>query len=205
MRHFLVAALVLLGGCGDTARAERSTDALIIVFADGFHSGIILERSETPPALLPPESSTPWVVVHFGERRWITGEADGCWDAIRLGVASGEGGVQVDCVPWWIHTRGGTDPREQRVWVFPVSAAQVTGLRARLDSWNTPGGSRHDIRPGTCWWPSSKPWELTGNCHDFTVDLLAGAGIHVDRPLIMVAGPLRAALDRAWSRWDKEP
>lgn len=202
MRGMLVLC-ALLCGCAAHPRAAPASDALIVVFADDFHSGIIMERTEAPAAILPAKAEAPWIVVHFGERRWIRGEADGLCDAVRLGVCSGDGGVQVDAVEWWVHDRGGTERSRLRVWAFPVSRAQLAGLRARLDTWFAPGAVREPIRPGSCWWPSSRGWSVRTNCHDFTVDLLVGAGIVVDRPAIMLAGPLRAALDRAWSELDE--
>jgi len=197
----LAALCLILVGCAARPAPEPSSEALIVVFADSFHSGIVLERSQVDRRLLPP-AQAPWVAVHFGERRWISGEADGLGDAMRLVVWPGEGGVQVDGIDWWIHDRGGTEPALERVWVFTVSQQQLDRLRARLDSWIAIGATSHQIRPSTVWWPSSRAWSLRTNCHDFTVDLLAAAGIEVDQPPFMLAAPLRDALDRAWSALD---
>ena len=178
-------------------------EALVVVFADEFHSGIVLGKADVPPRLLPEQVKAPWAVVHFGERRWIRGEADGLCDALRLGLSSGDGGVQVDMIDWWVHGRGGTDRSRIRVWAFPVTRTELAGLQARLDSWVVAGATREEIRPGSCWWLASNAWTLGTNCHDFTVDLLHGAGIPVAQPPIMWAGPLRAALDRAWAERDQ--
>ncbi len=197
---------VVLCGCAAPSRPTAVSDGIVIAFADDFHSGIVLERAAAPPALLPAQvGGAPWIAFHFGERQWIRGEADGVWDALRLGVCSGDGGVQVDGVTWWVHARGGTDPSRVRVWAFPVSSAELASLQARLDSWISPGGDREPIRPGSCWWPAQRGWSVRTNCHDFTVDLLHAAGIQVDQPPIMLAAPLRAALDRAWSARDLPP
>ncbi len=205
MRLAVIVCCAAVCGCAVQPRGAASPEAVVVVFADDFHSGVVIEREATPSALLPASSSQPWVALHFGERRWIRGEADGICDAIRLGVCNGDGGVQVDAVPWWVHACGGTDPERVRIWVFPVTALALAALQARLDSWIAPGARREAIRPGSCWWPSSRAWSLRTNCHDFTVDLLRAAGIPVDQPPIMLASPLRAALDRAWAAGDLPP
>ncbi len=196
---------VMLAGCAASNRPPESSEGVVVVFADGFHSGIILERAEVPPRLLPPLAEAPWVAVHFGEQHWISGEAGGVLDALRLGLSWGDGGVQVDAIDWWVHDRGGTDTRQVRVWVFPVSRTELVGLRARLDSWVGPGAVCHPIGPSACWWPATRDWTLRTNCHDFTVDLLDGAGIRLERPPVWQASPLRAALDEAWSGRDPGP
>jgi hypothetical protein len=201
----LILLCVVLCGCAAPPRPTMTAEALVVAFADDFHSGIVLERAAAPPALLPPLATAPWIAFHFGERRWIRGEADGICDALRLGVCSGEGGVQVDAVSWWVHARGGTDPSRVRVWAFLISCAELTALQARLDSWVSPGAASEALRPGSCWWPAQRNWSVRTNCHDFTVDLLQAAGIPVDQPPIMLAAPLRAALDRAWSARDLPP
>jgi hypothetical protein len=205
MHRLLVLCLALLVGCAAPIRPPGHPDGVVVVFADGFHSGIVLERADVPPRLLPLVAEAPWVAVHFGEQRWISGEADGVLEALRLGLSGGGGGVQVDAIDWWVHDRGGTDTSEVRVWAFPVTRAELAGVRARLDFWIEPDAVRHPLRPGACWWPASRDWTLRTNCHDFTVDLLDGAGIRVGRPPIMWASPLRAALDQAWSERDPGP
>jgi hypothetical protein len=145
------------------------------------------------------------VVIHFGERRWIRGEANGMLDALRLAVWPGEGGVQIDIVPWWIHTRGGTDPSQERIWLFPVRWAELDGLFARVDAWIPPDSACERLAESTWWWTASRRWALWDNCHDFTVDLLRGAGIPVGHEPIRQAGDLRAALDEAWAERDPGP
>lgn len=193
---------LLLAGCARAPMAAPAAEALIVVFADGFHSGIVLARADVPAGLLPPQATRPWVAIHFGERRWISGQADGLCDALRLGLSAGEGGVQVDSVAWWVHDRGGTDPARVRVWAFPVARRSLEALTARLDSWIEPEAVQAQLRPGSAWWPSRRAWTLRTNCHDFTADLLSAAGIPVSTPPIMLAEPLRHALDRAWSEAD---
>lgn len=204
MRSWLVLCFALCG-CAGPSRPAAVAEATVVAFADGFHSGVILERAQAPPDLLPASAGLPWVAFHFGERRWIRGEADGLCDAVRLAACSGEGGVQVDAVPWWVHDRGGTDPSRVRVWAFPLTAAELAALKARLVAWIAPGAVREPIRPGSCWWPASRAWSLRTNCHDFTADLLLAAGIPVGQPPLMLAAPLRASLDRAWGARDQPP
>jgi hypothetical protein len=204
MRLGLLLCAVLCG-CAGQPRTVAAPEAIVVAFADDFHSGVVIERAAAPAGVLPASARAPWVAFHFGERRWIRGEADGVCDAVRLGVCSGDGGVQVDAVPWWVHARGGTDPGRVRVWAFLVTSAELSALTARLDSWIAPGADGEAIRPGSCWWPASRAWSLRTNCHDFTVDLLHAAGIPVDRPPLMLAGPLRSALDRAWAARDLPP
>ncbi len=201
MRSLLLVLCVIVAGCA-TARVQRpDPDRLVVVFADDFHSGIVLAHGDVPANLLPGDVSRPWVAVHFGEREWITGQASGMLAGMALAVDPGPGGVQIDNIDWWVHDRGGSDRQRLRVWVFPVTAGELAGLQARLASW-IDSGPPGPIRPGSCWWPSRHNWSLRTNCHDFTVDLLAGAGILVARPPIMMAGPLRDALDAAWAGRD---
>lgn len=205
MRLGLLLCVVLCGCAGQPRPAAAPPAGIVVAFADDFHSGVVVERAAAPAALLPAVARTPWVAFHFGERRWIRGEADGLCDALRLGVCSGEGGVQVDAVPWWVHARGGTDPARVRVWAFPVSAMELAALQARLADWIAPAAVSEALRPGSCWWPARRGWSLRTNCHDFTVDLLHAAGIPVAQPPLMLAAPLRAALDRAWAARDLPP
>ncbi|MCS6970857.1 MAG: hypothetical protein RMM29_01445 [Planctomycetota bacterium] len=192
-------ALAFGAGCARPAAAPPSAEALVIAFVDDFHSGVIVARERVPAWVWPRQAADPWLVLHFGERRWISGEAHGVLPALRLAFTGGEGGVQIDCVSWWRHRRGGTDPDAVRLWVFTVSrdeeAALVRCLLAWIEAREPPG----ELWTGGRWWVSTRPWTLFSNCHDFTAELLAAAGIVVERPPIMQAAPLRAALDRAWA------
>lgn len=175
---------------------------MVVAFVDGFHSGIVLAHAAAPAELLPDGELRPWIAFHFGERRWITGEASGAGDAFRLAIRPGAGGMQVDGLDWWVHDRGGTDTARVRVWAFPVTASALEGVRERLRAWVEPGAQAAELRPGSRWWPTARHWSLTGNCHDFTADILLGAGIRVDRPPIMLAAGMRASLDEAWEAQD---
>jgi len=196
----LLAAILGCAGCVRPEAAHARPAALVAVFADGFHSGVMIDRAEIPVRLLPsgPDADGGWAVAHFGERRWILGVADGCSDGLRLGLTSGDGGVQIDLVPGWRHGRGGTDREGMRLWLFPVSRAEADALVAQLEEWAPAGAPGGQIGPSTCWWPSPRRWRLGCNCHDFTAELLRSAGIPVADGLILTAAGLRAALDAAW-------
>jgi hypothetical protein len=207
VRTVLLLGILLLAGCDSEIRATmpvRPPDGLVVVFSDDFHSGIVLARADAPAELISASDARPWVAFHFGERLWITGEASGALDALKLGICTGDGGMQVDALDWWVHDRGGTDLSRERVWVFPVSAAALEGVRARLRAWIAPGSVGMPLRPGTAWWASSHAWSVIDNCHDFTAEILHGAGIEVTRPLVMLAGGLHASLDEAWALRDAE-
>lgn len=208
MRQFaiIVPAALLCGcACGGARPAVqgpvRVPAALMIAFSDDFHSGVIVSRRDVPAWILPglgraaPDS--PWVVLHFGEKRWIRGEADGILDAMRLAVLPGDGGVQVDLVPWWMHDRGGTVIERVRLWVFPLDAAQRAAFLARLDGWIDPSAGPERLAVDTCWWPARRSWTLATNCHDFTIDLLESAGVAVPWRPVHVASGLHDALDQA--------
>lgn len=200
----IILGVVLLCGCAAAPRPAQAVlpDGVVVAFVDGFHSGVVLARSAAPAELLPEGELRPWIAFHFGERRWITGQASGAGDAFLLAVRPGAGGMQVDGLDWWVHDRGGTDTARVRVWAFPATAAALEGVRARLRAWVEPGAPPAELRPGTRWWPTVRRWSLTGNCHDFTADILLGAGIRVDRPPIMLAAGMRASLDEAWELQD---
>lgn len=205
VRILLASILLLCAGCGDVARPARlvgAPDGVLVVFADGFHSGVILSRHEAPGELLPPHERRDWAAFHFGVRDWITGAAGGPVDAMLLAVHPGPGGMQVDGLDWWVHDRGGTERSRLRVWAFPVSAGELAGARACLRAWVEPGAQAEALRPGSCWWPVVHDWSLRNNCHDFTAAVLHAAGIDVARPWIMQAGGLRDALDAAWALRD---
>lgn len=211
MRLLLVlASLSVLTACAASPRPPGGQpEALVIAFVDDFHSGVILDRDAVPAGLLPLGGrSVPaarWVVLHYGERRWIRGEADGVLDALRLAVLSGEGGVQMDLVAWWRHDRGGTDPARVRLWAFPATRAEVAGVVGRLGAWIAGGETMQLLAPDSGWWRSDRAWTLGNNCHDFTVDLLAGAGLEASRPPVIQAVGLRACLDRIWAERTAEP
>lgn len=200
MKLLAACACLVAGGCAMAQpRAEGPPAGLLVAFADGFHSGVILERSQAPAELLPPDAPAEarWAVFHFGETRWMTGDAAGACAAVGLALTSGPGGLQVDLVEGWVHRRGGTDPATLRLWFAAIDQQALDGIRARLRSWASAGPSR-PLRPGSLWWPSPQRWRLSANCHDFTADALAGAGIAAWLPPIAWAAPLRSALDRAW-------
>lgn len=205
-RAGLLVAMLVLAGCASRPAPGPGADppaALVVAFSDGFHSGVLLPREDVPPRLLPPApAADAWAVVHFGERRWILGLADSCGDGLRLGLTSGDGGVEVDVVPWWRHDRGGTDPENLRTWVFPVSRAELAAVIARLEAWAPAGLPGGRIGPTTSWWESPRRWRLGCNCHDFTADLLWAGGIEVAVGPVMTAGRMHRALDRAWELRD---
>lgn len=198
-----LACTMLMVSCGAQPIRRSAHDALIVAFVDEFHSGVMLDRADVPADLLPAGGATVptsrWVVLHFGERRWIRGEADSCIDALRLTLLTGDGGVQIDLVPWLRHHRGGTDPSHQRIWMFPASRTEVAGLIARLRAWIANGTSAQFLAHDTCWWQSSHAWSLACTCHDFTRDLLDGAGIGLGRSPLILANGMRAALDQVWA------
>lgn len=201
----LLLPLVLLAACaaGPVRSAPASVDGLVVVFADDFHSGVILAQGDSPAELLPAGGMGPWVAFHFGERGFITGAAAGGADALRLGVLGGAGGVQADALTWWVHDRGGTDRAQVRVWAFPAAADELAGVRERLRAWVDPEVRPSILAPGSCWHPARRRWTLATNCHDFTADVLAGAGIRLDGTPIRMAAGLRQALDRSWSERDR--
>lgn len=203
-RALVLPLLLLLGACAPGAgRAAAPVPAgVLVVFADGFHSGVILARGDSPPELLPPGAARPWTAFHFGERGFITGAEAGAADAARLGLVGGPGGMQVDALGWWVHDRGGTDRARVRVWAFPATAAELDGVRARLRGWVDPAAAAEPLAPGSAWLPSRRRWTLATNCHDFTADILAGAGIRLRGAPIRLAGGLRQALDEAWAERD---
>lgn len=204
MRIVLAAlALVLIAGCSSRQPAAAGgPDGLLIAFADGFHSGVVVARGSAPPELLPEGDPRPWVAFHFGERGFITGESAGAGDALRLGLVGGGGGMQVDMLDWWVHDRGGTDPARVRIWVFVVPAAALAGVRERLRSWVAPGAQSAALRPGTLWWPSTRRWWLGDNCHDFTLDILRSGGLGLPWRPLRLASSVRADLDAAWAARD---
>lgn len=199
MRPVLLAMLVLLAGCAASARRQPAPETLVVAFADGFHSGVLIPREDLPLHLRPAGPQAPWAVLHFGEQRWIAGEADSLGDALALAAMGGEGGVQLDLVDWWVHRRGGTDPAALRLWAFPVARTDQAGLLARLEDWIDPEQDPRPIRPGSSWRPSRRAWTLERNCHDFTIDLLRGAGIELGWRPVWQAWQVRAALDQAWA------
>ena len=174
----------------------------LTVFTDGFHSGLILDREALPPDLDPRHddefASYPQISLHFGEERWTTGADASTRHALSLVFFPGRGVVQSD------HTRAqlvdvpGLRPGHVRQWTFPVTQSGIVRLRRVLRTeWMT---GRVLVRPpgeNSTLYLSPKAWSVFHSCHDFTVAMLAAAGLELKTRWLYLGGGLAADLDDA--------
>ena len=203
----LLLGVLLLGcGCASIVRTMPPKDLKaahqLTVFTDGFHSGIVVDKSSLPEILDPQTgdepASWPQQTLHFGEVKWTSGADNSMWHAIGLGIIPGEGVVQSD------HTRNGLvdvpglDFGKMRMWNFPVNQAGIDALVLDLKT-NWMSGIVMPREPGTpsTLYPSSRRWSLYHNCHDFTIDMLRSAGLDLHTRWLYLAGGLTADLDEA--------
>jgi hypothetical protein len=204
--HLLVLVAVLLGaGCGTMRRLPPPALTAaheLTVFTDGFHSGLILDRESMPPDFDPRHddelASYPQISLHFGEERWTAGEDNSMFHALSLVFFPGIGVVQSD------HTRSqlidvpGLRPGHLRAWTFPVTQAGIDRLRQVLRTqWMT---GRVLVRPpgeNSTLYLSPQSWSVFHSCHDFTVAMLAAAGLELRTRWLYLGGGLAADLDDA--------
>lgn len=210
----LLAAVLLLCGCG--ARLERlpppglAEAERVLVFADGMHSGVVLAATpalaalDAQPAGAP--AGMPYLEVGFAADAWIAADNPGMCMKLAMATTTQRG------VLYLVHLPASDRPRREaetpiRTWVLPLSAEGRRRLGERIDSWvdtSAPVVLRLPARTSFMRF-ATRDWKLSHNCHDFTVDLLHAAGIPVAQPPLMLAAPLRAALDRAWAARDLPP
>jgi hypothetical protein len=198
-----LAAAALLVAC-TTARTgplpTTGADGVpVVIFCDGFHSGLLIAKADWPGVLDPaPEgapNSTSWS-VHFGEMAWMRGEATDDLHALSLFVRPQPGGVQVN------HTDGlmvvPLGEAQLRTWTVRLPRSGIVAMEHRLrERWIT---RAYDPRlPGEAalLWVSPLDWSIGTNCHDFTVDLLIAGGIPLRRRMLTLAGGLSEDLDEA--------
>lgn len=208
----LLLAALLLAGCGGILRSVPPQGLkgtrTILVFADHFHSGIVLPSAAVGPELdgRPAREleGRPWTALHFGEEVWMTDLSTGFWHAASLAVSPGPGMLEVDRLPSRDLTPLGVDAARLRWWSFPVDEAGWSGLLAAFEGRWVDRGRPQAPAPVAFarYLPSSRKWSLSNNCHDFTLDLLRGAGLDLRPRAIYDAGRLRKDLDRAQEELD---
>ena len=201
----LLLALVLGAGCGTVRRLPPPglvPAYELTVFTDGFHSGLILDREALPPDFDPRHddelAAYPQISLHFGEERWTAGEDNSMLHALSLVILPGQGVVQSD------HTRPqlidvpGLRSGHVRLWTFPVTQAGIERLRRVLRTqWMT---GRVLVRPpgeNSTLYLSPQSWSVFHSCHDFTIAMLAAAGLELQTRWLYLGGGLAADLDDA--------
>jgi len=150
----------------------------VVAFADDFNSGIVLERAAAPRGLLSTQvADAPWIAFHFGERRWIRGEADGICDALRLGVCSGDGGGGRASVGL------GTRCRPP---YFGMPRLRLPPVASAVTTYEYTGSSMTDHAPSTNTTSGrSEPWLTADDLHLFNagVEPLTGTSVIRYKPV----------------------
>jgi hypothetical protein len=204
-RLVILGLVLLLCGCATIRHAPPpglKPAHEITVFTDGFHSGLILDRSALPASFDPRDgdeiSRYPEISLHFGEEKWTAGEDNSWLHALSLVIIPGAGVVQSD------HTRSGLIDipglhlERLRRWTFPVNQAGLDHLRLTLRrDWMTGIVLPRAEGEASNLYRSPKSWSVFHNCHDFTLDLLASAGLDLHRRWLYLAGGLATDLDDA--------
>lgn len=205
MSLLMCVALLAASGCATVRTmppAGLHADHQLVVFTDGFHSGVVLDKAALPTALDPhtgdEPASWPQQTLHFGEEKWTAGYDNSMLHALGLVFFPGEGVVQSD------HTRNGLvdvpglELGKLRMWIFPVNQAGIDALVSDLqNNWMT--GVVMPREPGTpsTLYPAAHSWSVYHNCHDFTLDMLRSAGLDLRGRWLYLAGGLTTDLDQA--------
>jgi hypothetical protein len=179
----LAIVLLLAAGCGQALRSlppqGLTAHREIVVFSDGFHSGLLLPWPDPALAALDPATgdgpaSLPWFEVGFGAAAWMLEAQPGCCTAT---------GMVVCPVPGALAMRHHRDPAPlprsgaaTRTWRLTVDADGWTALAAALRADRGPGEPRLPGNPALLC-SSPRRWSVLANCHDWTVSRLRDAGL----------------------------
>lgn len=201
----LLLAGLLLAGCS-TLRTMPPKDLTpahqIIVFSDGFHTGLMLDKASLPADFDPhPDdaiAARPFITVHFGEERWTSG-ADNSWaHAVGLVFIPGNGVVQSDHTRRDLSDVPGLEMEKLRTWVFKVNQAGNERMVARLQKeWMTGIVMTRREGEASSLYLSPQSWSVFNSCHDFTVDMLRAAGLDLRGRWLYLAGGVCTDLNDA--------
>lgn len=208
---FFVVGLLFTLGLGGCARSpsrvppsDRPPFTRIIVFADDFHSGVVIPRRDLPWNLDPLVSALgqtlPGRSFHYGEQAWTSGEDMSRLHAVRLAFIPGDGVIQSDATELGHPQIPSLDPDTRRVWIFPCTEAARDALVLRLKTeWLMPDpiAVRAVEAEATHLFACRHSWSVWHNCHDFTADLLRAAGLNLPSHTIATAGVFARDLDLA--------
>ncbi len=195
-----------LTACGTTAlRAplpEPGADAVpLVVFCDSFHSGILVRKADLGLDLDPNREgaaiTAEWWTIHYGEVRWMIGQDNSTLHAVSLFIRPLPGGLQIN------HSTPALaeiplDVANLRTWTFTISRSDLERMRDRLSTaWLGPIIFPRPHWDTTLTVATPHDWSVWRNCHDFTIDLLDAAGIHLAQRHLYLAGGFVRDLDDA--------
>ena len=196
----LVLMAASLAGCAalrSLPPPDQTAAGDLVVLVDHFHSVVIVPGGALGPDTRGPVPSSRLVAVHFGEERWLTDPEVGIGHGCTLAAGGGPGMVVLNPLrrvdPWVM----GMDPEQTRLWRFPISAAGLAGIEERLRSTWLGARVQAFAEVDAYLVESARPWLLSENCHDFTVDLLRAGGLDLPATPIVQAAGLAYRLDRA--------
>lgn len=194
----LFAALLLSGCATGLARPARGapvtdTDVTVVVFNDGFHSGLLVPRSpelaDLDPQAEGPAVALPWLELGFGADAWVAAHDPGCCTATWL-IFSRSPGVLM-CEHLANPTRKPRDPNTTlHLWPLRFTAAAWQRLSTEIRTWVDTGlvQPRQPTQASFMRF-STKRWTSFRNCNDFVIETLAPAGLEmVWRPAYTVSG-----------------
>ncbi len=206
--QFLLLSLVLsvcllCVGCASGMRrtpvAGPPADAVeLVVFNDGFHSGIL---APFDPDLRWLDASGdevvkyPWMEVGFAADDWVNAHQGGCIAKTKLVINGSPGVLMLEFYPTAVRP-----PRnvgvEVRTWKITVSHESWIRMVAWLHEWTDLSIVRVRNPGETRWFAfSSKPWTIARNCNDFVIEWLRVGGLDSQWHLGYTAEGFRGQMD----------
>lgn len=188
-----------LGGCATgLARPARGvvaapTDIEVVVFNDGFHSGLIVplrpELVDLDPQKAGTAATLPWLELGFGADAWVATHDPGCCTATWLAFSRSAGVVMCEHLPE--PTRKPRDAETPiRFWSLRFTEPAWQRLVAEVHTWAETGLVQpRQADKAVFMRYATKRWSSFHNCSDFVVETLAPAGLQIAwRPIYTIGG-----------------
>ncbi len=187
MPRLLLLCLLCMLGAGCASRMSRPPvsgtpiDAVeLVVFNDGFHSGILAPFS--PDLLWLDEtvdeiSAYPWLEVGFAADDWVNAHQGGCIAKTKLVVSGSPGIIMLQHHPTPVRPARDAGVTVH-TWKLTVSRESWTRMVAFLHEWVDLSiiRVRHVGEPR--WFAfSTKHWTIARNCNNFVIEWLRAGGI----------------------------
>ncbi len=193
---------LVLAGCWPDARprpmtTDETAPAEILVFSDGFHSGLIVPEAICPVRFADdpvPDRQADWVEIGFSDYDWATWHTRSNTHILRLLVVPARGSIVVHYTGGPHRAPGVLAPR--RIVRLPLTPVGVTVLRDYLaETMDVAGGVLKSSEFPNYWLvPSVCDYQLTWNCHDYTARALRRVGCPMRHDLFRTATSLEGEL-----------
>lgn len=183
----IVLLAVLLVGCASVAEPPLPADGgpathTIYVLSDGWHSGVVLARSDIPAGRVREAADFPkaaYLEFGWGDRAYYPSPNPGLGTALAAALVP---------TPSVVHMAGRERPpvhlgRGWETLVVHVNKAGIDRLVARLDAtFARPEGGRapaiaRGLYPNSRFYPAHGQFYLFNTCNTWTARMLAAAGV----------------------------